>query len=566
MSFIQVHVGDTSQQVIEAITRESSRSISSGFVTVVDSRGVVVGVITDSDIRKKVLDSEFSGLKAENLMSSNFVYIREGISDEDIAFSIQRQLKDRAPLGKVPITYVPVLDSEGRLVEVTHIASLMAHLEMELQQVIVIGLGYVGLTLASVLAEKGFDVVGIEKDSIVVGMLNSRRVPIHEPKLPEILRETVGRNLNFRSTEEGLEPRSSILIRRFFVIAVGTPVDSETGKADLSYLEAALQDMAKHIQIGDVVIVRSTVPVGTTRMLVGERLHAMTGLKPGFEIHLVFAPERTVEGQAIEELQNLPQLISGISEESTRIGISFFSQVCSRIVRTETIEACEFAKLMSNAYRDTMFNFANEMAFLSRKHGIDVTRLIQDANSGYPRNNIPMPSPGVGGPCLSKDSQLLIGDNWDHPSVILASRSFNRFFEELLISDITLRTSESDVVALIGMAFKGTPQTSDTRESFGYLCYQALNSRGNCVVVLDAGLSDTQLESKGFMSRNPSKRRPNVVVICNNHPSNVELTQSLLPKDGQNLKLLVDPWRLLQGQAIEDSFEIVVGLSGEVIR
>ncbi len=564
LSSLQVRLGDSVQQVIEAITRESSRSTTSGFMTVVDSSGVVVGVITDSDIRKRVLDSQFLDLRAEDLMTSDFIFVQTDISEKDTVLSVQKQLEKRNSTGRIPVTYVPVIDADGRLIEVTHIASLMLNLQRELQQIVVLGLGYVGLTFAAVLASKGLDVIGIDKESDLVELLNSGRVPIHEPLLPEILCEFLGNNLRFRGVKEGLEGRSSILIRRYYVIAVGTPINQETGKVDLTYLEEAVAEVARHVQSGDVIVVRSTVPVGTTRHLVGSLLGSITGLELGTELHLIFAPERTVEGHAIEELQNLPQLICGISEKSTQIGISFFSQFCSRIVRTESLEACEFAKLMSNAYRDTMFNFANEMAFLSRRYGIEVTGLIEDANSGYPRNNIPMPSPGVGGPCLSKDSKLLIGEHAHHPSVILSSRNFNDFFERHLLAEINSRIDDSDVIALIGMAFKGVPQTSDTRHSFGTICYEMLSVRGISVLVLDANLNDSQLTLKGLKSRNLDERTPNVVIVCNNDPGNVVLVEKIVVEREQDMKLLVDPWRILKGKAIEKTFMSVVGLSGEV--
>jgi len=150
-------------------------------------------------------------------------------------------------------------------------------------------------------------------------------------------------------------------------------------------------------------MLRSTVPVGTTRKQVIPVLEHYSGLAAGSGFHIAFCPERTVEGQAIQELSSLPQIVGGLTEACTEKAVSFWSTLTDTVVRVDALEAAELVKLINNSYRDLSFAFANEFALLADRYNIDATRLIAAANEGYPRDKIPRPSPGVGGYCLTKD-------------------------------------------------------------------------------------------------------------------------------------------------------------------
>ena len=265
--------------------------------------------------------------------------------------------------------------------------------------VVVLGLGYVGLTLGTVFAEEGAHVIGVDINETVIDMLSNGIPHFYEPGLEEKLFACTER-LEFRTT---IPP---LIAPATYVISVGSNI-SKHGEPDYSHIERASEHISKALKQGDMVILRSTVPIGTTRNRVIPILEKHSHLKAGNDFFVAFAPERTIEGKALEELRTLPQMIGGYSLACRQKAEQFFSKISQHIVLLDTLEEAELAKLISNAYRDLSFAFANSIALIASEHNINISTVINAANDGYKRNNIPLPSPGVGGYCLSKDPQLL---------------------------------------------------------------------------------------------------------------------------------------------------------------
>jgi nucleotide sugar dehydrogenase len=289
------------------------------------------------------------------------------------------------------------------------------------------------------------------------------------------------------------------------------------------------------------------VPVGTTREI-GKLIEETTGKKAGLYYFLCYAPERTIEGNAIEEISNLPQLLSGVTAECERVGSHFFSEFVRSVVLCESLEACEFGKLISNAYRDSIFAFANEVALISAGYGIDVNSLIREVNLGYSRNAIPMPSPGVGGPCLSKDSYLI--SNKGETSVIRTARKLNEnmpFFVANRILEINNKFPGP--ILILGVAFKGVPETKDVRSSPSVELYDLLRKSSLDVSTLDAVIANDELKSLRLNAFEFDGQSFAVLVIMNNHPRNAEIARNLIEAQ-QNANPLVriavfDPWNVL---------------------
>jgi nucleotide sugar dehydrogenase len=261
-----------------------------------------------------------------------------------------------------------------------------------------------------------------------------------------------------------------------FIIAVGTPVDhhADVPRPRLEALEAAVDMVADQLRPGALVVLRSTVPIGTVRGLVATRLEARTGLVAGRDFHLAFAPERTAEGSALSELRELPQLVAGINDDSVEATVALFRELTPTIVRMESLEAAELAKLVNNSFRDLIFAFANEVTQLAAPYGFDVVEAIRSANRAYPRDPVPLPSPGVGGPCLTKDPYILAagGPGSGLADTLMAhGRRVNESMPGLVAERVVKQLAElgkdpaSCTVLVCGMAFKGHPETGDVRDS-----------------------------------------------------------------------------------------------------
>jgi nucleotide sugar dehydrogenase len=238
------------------------------------------------------------------------------------------------------------------------------------------------------------------------------------------------------------------------------------GRARMDMVESVAEEVGRHLKDGDLVIMRSTVKIGTTRELVRPIL-----VKSGKRFELAFCPERTVEGQALEELRWLPQIVGSGSLQTSVRAAQLFQFLTPTVVRVRDTETAEMIKLIDNAQRDVHFAYANEVARLCDAVGISAAEVIQAGKRGYPRTNLPMPGP-VGGPCLEKDSYILaesVERYGIEAEMTLAARHINERQGAEAVSHIRAVTKElagfprEPVITLLGIAFKGQPPTDDLR-------------------------------------------------------------------------------------------------------
>jgi len=266
---------------------------------------------------------------------------------------------------------------------------------MAMNTVGVVGLGYVGLTMAVTLARKGFTVHGVDTSPAVLDALAQGRPHLYEPGLDEGLGTFLGDRLHVASSlpARGVEAA---------IICVSTPVNPETRGPELGNLRAAARHVAERCAPDTLVIVRSTVPVGGSRAAVLPELLSAWG-----RARLAFAPERTIQGQALRELEELPQVVGGLDLESGRAAAKLFERVTRRVVSVSSLEAAELVKLANNCHTDLIYSYGNEIALVAERWGLDPLEVIRAANLDYPRPDLAKPG-FVGGACLSKDPYILI--------------------------------------------------------------------------------------------------------------------------------------------------------------
>ena len=260
------------------------------------------------------------------------------------------------------------------------------------------------------------------------------------------------------------------------------------------------------------------------------------------------------------ELKNLPQVIGGYSSRCLKNGADFWSTLTSSIVRMASLEASELVKLANNTFRDVSFAFANELALIADKYNVDAFALIHGANEGYPRNPISLPSPGVGGYCLTKDPILFSSTPYGLRSgavLGLSSRKINMQaalypvgLMERYAKRFGIPLGSMDIV-IMGIAFKGIPETIDMRDSVAVGLLNVLKERVSKVIGWDAIIEPTELESVGFETTNDLRstiEASDVVLILNNHPENV---RSELYCQPPKQRLLFDGWGQLDVVEVE---------------
>jgi UDP-N-acetyl-D-mannosaminuronic acid dehydrogenase len=376
----------------------------------------------------------------------------------------------------------------------------------QIDSVVVIGCGAVGLPLGVAFATRNLDVLGVDIDAERISALQSGRLELAEANLAEALRQNVAQGrLRFMPFCE----RASH--RRAFILAVPTPVDDQ-GVPVLTSLQAATDAALACAQDHDLLVIRSTVPVGTTRRIARD----IAGRNP--TIMVACCPDRSVSGQSFLEQFSVPHVIGGVEPAATRTASQLF-QTLGKAIDVSTPEAAEAVKLFCNVQRDVTFALANHFALISDALGLDIAEIEQAATIDYPRFFLSRPGP-VGGPCLTKDAFLL-----DHsivgrrlsPALALTARQVNASLLDHAASAIaehlTASTTAIPIIAVLGLAFKGTPPMMDTRGSFGCGIAERLQLQWPQAIIRTwepGANSDFPIE--------PVLSGADVVVLANEHP------------------------------------------------
>ncbi len=329
-------------------------------------------------------------------------------------------------------------------------------------RVAIIGFGYIGSVIGSVLAEKGVHVTGIEQNPRIINAVQQAKTPFSEPGLDELIKRTTqSGNL---SVSDDLE---TVRDCNVFIITVGTPL-SENYEPDISQISQATQSITPYINDDSIVIIKSTVPPFTTQNVVYPILKQKASVK------LAFSPERLAEGKAIEEFRAIPIVVGGVNEESTKAVAAFWREVMgNEIIEVDNSVSAEMVKLADNLWIDVNIALAGELAKLSDQLGSDVLQIIRAANSlpkGSSHVNILTPSVGVGGYCLTKDPWFVqsMGDKYGvELRLPKAGRIVNDSMPEYSASAIDAilcedgEKRENKKIAVLGIAFKNN--TGDCR-------------------------------------------------------------------------------------------------------
>jgi UDP-N-acetyl-D-mannosaminuronic acid dehydrogenase len=413
-------------------------------------------------------------------------------------------------------------------------------------------MGYVGLTLTAALARRGYVVHGTDAQPAVLAALARGRPHLFEPGVAEALAEHLGSSVFVdERLPAGLDAA---------VLSVSTPVDESARRPELSNLAAAAAQVARWCDPRTLVVVRSTVPVGTSRAVVLPALRA--GWGDGAAIRLVTAPERTIQGQALRELVELPQVVGGLDEPSRSAGLDLFAGLADRLVPVSSLEAAELVKLANNCHTDLIYAYGNEVALIAQRHGLDPLEVIRAANLDYPRPDLARPG-YVGGGCLSKDPYLMIasatGADGDGPPPFLVggARALNEHLPVHVAGTVVdliraeLGTAEGARLAVLGWAYKGWPPTDDMRGTPIATMMPLFRAAGLTVLGHDPMVTDEVIRRYGGepVSLDKAFSDADAVLIVNDHPDYRAIRVAAVLGD-RRPRLLYDSWRILDEAAV----------------
>ncbi|MDQ2589104.1 UDP-glucose 6-dehydrogenase [Saccharothrix yanglingensis] len=404
-------------------------------------------------------------------------------------------------------------------------------------------MGYVGITLAAAMARRGYEVHGVDTQEAVLGALSRGRPHLFEPGVEEVFEEWVGRRI-FPVPEL---PDGGVDAA---IICVSTPVDPSGHEPRLENLAEAAEQVAKRCSPKTLVVVRSTVPVGATRAVVLPRLLDAWG-----SARLVVAPERTIQGQALRELVELPQVVGGVDEESLRLGVALFSGLVDKVVPVSSAETAELVKLVNNCHTDVIYSFGNEVARLTERLGLDPLEVIGATNTDYPRPDIARPG-YVGGGCLSKDPYLLLAAaerTGYAPPLIRAAREVNEGMPVHVADRVVemIGSPRGRTLLVLGWAYKGRPATDDMRGTPITAMMPAFTAAGLRVLGHDPLVGAEMIRRHGGdpVDLVAGFGEADAVLVTTDHPDYQRLdVDALLP--GSGVRLVYDSWRVLDANRV----------------
>jgi len=321
----------------------------------------------------------------------------------------------------------------------------------------VIGLGYIGLPTALILAKSGKQVVGTDVKSDIVDSLREKKVTFEEPGMAELLEKALENEIEFKT-----HPVES----SFYIITVPTPYDSVSKKLDCKYVEDATKSVLEFAEDGAIIVLESTVTPGAIDKYIRPIVEDYIA-KTGKKINLAHAPERVMPGNLIYEIENNARTVGADSEEIALRVKEVYKSFCKSEINLTDIKTAEMTKVVENTFRDVNIAFANELAKICRQGGVDVNEVIRISNM-HPRVNILSPGPGVGGHCISVDPWFLVGEYPLLTELIYKARKINDSMPEYVLKrayDIMKKNGLKDFtrVGIYGLTYK--ENVDDVRNS-----------------------------------------------------------------------------------------------------
>ncbi|MDD5193393.1 MAG: nucleotide sugar dehydrogenase [Candidatus Nanoarchaeia archaeon] len=418
------------------------------------------------------------------------------------------------------------------------------------KKIAVFGLGHIGLPFTAALAHVGFEVIGVDPDRAKIDGLNRGEVPFYEPGMAETL------NRNKRLIKYTTDADTGVKDSDAIFITVGTPLKSDH-TPDYSQIDSCTREIAKNLRRGQLVVLKSTVVLGTTENYFKPNLESASGLKAGTDFYLAFCPERTVEGLAMHELYTLPKIIGGINPESSEQAKRILERLGGSVTIVSSPRVAEMCKLADNIYRATNIGLGNEFGLLCEQASIDSGEFIAAVNKSYPRTNLFRPGLGADGPCLEKDPCIFRYSAQQHG--ISRTPMIDACIEQSDYSTLRLADMaegfrkanglEEIDLAMIGLSFKGFPETDDLRGSPALKILEKM--KADRTPLRTVKLYDPLVE--GFPGQRVCKTLDealdgsNVAMFLTNHPQIMRLNPQKIAGLLGKPSLLIDAWGNLDG-------------------
>ncbi|NLY85864.1 MAG: nucleotide sugar dehydrogenase [Tissierellia bacterium] len=360
-------------------------------------------------------------------------------------------------------------------------------------KICVLGIGFIGLPTACLLASVGFHVLGVDINEDYLNKLKSKKIKLKEKNLNELLDKALNKTLILDT-----KPNKADI----FIICTPTPLDKDNSP-DLTYLIEAINSILPYLEKGNIIIIESTIPPKTTREIIKPKIEDL-GFKIGRDVYLAYCPERVLPGNILYELIHNNRIIGGCTENCSKMVKSFYEKFVEGEIHTTTAEIAEMVKLVENSYRDVTIAFANEVLKTCNELNINPYEVIFLANK-HPRVNLPDFGIGVGGHCLPIDPYFIISSFPKTSKLISTARKINDSMPRFIVSKIEkfLARKDNPKIGIWGLSYK--KNTSDIRNSPSLEIVNILQAKGYNVKIYDPlveGINYDKIKFESVMASN----------------------------------------------------------------
>jgi len=409
---------------------------------------------------------------------------------------------------------------------------------MNKPDVVMVGLGYIGLPTAALIAQNKTYVHGVDIDQTVVDTINAGKIHIVEPELDQTVANAVKQGY-LRADLKPIEADT-------YLIVVPTPFKGKN-EPDISFVEAATKGIIPLLKKGDLYIIESTSPIGTTEKMMSLIFSQRPELEG--EIHIAYCPERVLPGNVMYELVHNDRVIGGIDKESTEKAVFFYKQFIEGDLHKTNARTAEMCKLVENSSRDVQIAFANELSLICDKADINVWELINLANK-HPRVNILQPGSGVGGHCIAVDPYFIVADYPMETQIIGKAREINNYkafwcAEKVQTTklEFELKHSRKPSIALMGLAFK--PNIDDLRESPAmYIAQKVLhNSNNEEYYIVEPNIEEHKVFKLTDYKEAAEKADIIVFLVAHNEFKNLDIDDDKVVLDFCGIKKGASQWK-----------------------
>ncbi len=386
---------------------------------------------------------------------------------------------------------------------------------MKINKISILGLGYIGLPLAVILADKSCKVYGFDKDKKVLEDIKNSKIKIGEKDLFNKFKS--------KKVKKNFQISNKITKSDVYILAVPTPFNKKILKPDISAVKTAINKIIHILEAGNLIIIESTCPVGTTEIIKKIIYKKRSDLKKD-SIHISYCPERILPGNTLKELISNDRIIGGIDPESSKHAKKVYKKFVKGSLNLTNSKTAEMCKLVENSYRDVNIAYANELSIICEKLKIDVWNLIKLANL-HPRVNILNPGPGVGGHCIAVDPWFLISQNLKLTKLIKSARNVNDYKIKWVIQQIKNKIKKKNfkknklyTLSFFGLTYKA--DSNDIRESPSFkIVKHFLNNKKLKVIVCEPNLNSNEFKSLKINNFNIDEtiRMSNLSIILVNH-------------------------------------------------